>query len=153
MSATTAGSAKKASMRVLLPGRNHLFRGCGWGLQQLALKSTTFDGAVHAAFFRSIGFPPPASSAGLLTCGCGSCAWYTTDAGISLIVERMVGHVMGADVVPHLLFTPICQRIDLHQPTVCVVEFDFVNRSAGTRLIAPEPSHPGIEGGEHAIQG
>src|SRR5690554_1394947 len=75
--------------------------------QQIALVQATF-------FFRFI-FPPPATLALVLTGINRPGAGLAANGNKTALVQRVIGHFIGADIVPHLLRAPIGQRIKLGQ--------------------------------------
>src|SRR5262245_14726291 len=109
------------------------------------LESASFNRAVHATLVRGTLFPPPASSAMVLPRLHRTSAGRAADAGVTQIIERMVRHVVRTDIIPHLIFSPVGQGVDLHNAAMVMVEFDFANVGAGGPLIATEPRHPGVK--------
>src|SRR5581483_9498042 len=109
---------------------------------KLVLETTGLDSAVHAAFLGRSGLPPPSPRPRVVTFAHRAGAGRATDGLVALVVERVVGDVVGADIVPHFGFGPIGQRRELHYPAVIVIDFDLADIGAGRPLIAPEPRHP-----------
>ena len=58
---------------------------------------------------------------------------------------------MLANVLPHLLRTPVGDGIDLHQ-TKFVVPFDFACAGAGRGLVAPDARDPRLQLAQLALQ-
>src|SRR5579863_8966795 len=67
-----------------------------------------------------------------------------TDAWIIAIVQRVVGHIVRADVVPHLRRSPVRDRIQLHQAKFRV-PFKLFCICACGRLIAADACYPGLQ--------
>src|SRR5262249_54182328 len=85
--------------------------------------------------------PPPAA---LVRSGDNAAsARRASDAGITVVVERVVRQLMSHDVVPHLTASPGGQRINLDQ-SVTRVPFDDADVGARRRLIASERRNPGV---------
>ena len=91
--------------------------------------------------------PARSSSPGVDRPGAGP----ATDARISLIVQRIVGHVFGQDAVPHVPLRPGGQGADLHQAEF-LVPADDRRVGAGGALVAAHAGRPGVETGRHAVQ-
>ena len=69
------------------------------------------------------------------------------DAGIIAVVQRVVGKVMSADVLPNFFRSPIGQRIDLHH-TKLHVPPELAGTGALRRLIAADGGEPGAQLGQ-----
>src|SRR5690349_21133300 len=69
----------------------------------LVLEAARFDHAMHAALLRPILLPPPAAGAGIGARLDRPRARRATNALVALVVQRVVRHVVVADVVPDLL--------------------------------------------------
>src|SRR5438552_13506106 len=94
---------------------------------QLVLETTGFDGAMHAALFRAVFFPPPAARPGIRAGLHGAGARGAADALVALVVERVVRDAVVADVVPHLFVGPVGQRVDFDDAAVVVVQLDLAD--------------------------
>src|SRR5207245_7624652 len=68
-------------------------------------------------------------------------AMRATDARIILVVQRIIGHVVGADIFPDLLPIPVRDRIELHQ-TKFRVPFQLSRSSTRGCLIAANTCNP-----------
>src|SRR5215813_6334451 len=99
------------------------------------LEPTGFDGAMHATLFWGSFFPPPASRAMVFPWLHGAGAGGTADAGVTTIIKRVVRHIVRTDVVPHLVLSPIGQRVDLDDAAMVMIEFDLANVRASGPLI------------------
>src|SRR3954470_16081161 len=88
----------------------------------------------------------PASGAAVFPRQYGAGAMGASDAGVVLVVQRVIGHVMLEDVVPDVLLGPVSQRVHLHQLEF-VVPLNFACVGAGAALLAADGRDPGIEGG------
>src|SRR5271154_1534032 len=97
---------------------------------------------MHAAFFGRARLPPPSARASVLALGYGARAWRASYRLVALVVELVVGHVVGADVVPHLVIRPIGQGSELYDTSVVVIDFDFADVRARRPLVAPESRDP-----------
>src|SRR5579885_2931624 len=106
------------------------------------LEAAGFDRAVHPAFLRRTGFPPPPAGAGVLAFANGARARSASNRLVALVVEGVIGNVVGADVIPDLVFGPIRQRRELHDSAVVVVNFDLPDIGTRRPLIAPKPRYP-----------
>src|SRR5713226_9105885 len=105
------------------------------------LETAGLDCAIHPAFLGCACLPPPSPRTSVFA---RARAWRASDGGITLVVERVVGNVVGADVVPDLVVGPIRKRRQLHDPAVVVVDFDLANIRARRPLFAPEPRYPSV---------
>ena len=65
--------------------------------------------------------------------------------GYPSIVQLVVGNAMAPDVIPHLPFAPVGQRVDFEK-SVCLIPFDYFQRAPGYRLLFPQSGDPGIQG-------
>jgi hypothetical protein len=86
-------------------------------------KTARLNGAVDAALFGGIDFPPPTPCPIVLAWLNGTGARGATDAGVTLVVKRVVRDAILADVIPNLFLRPIRQRIDLDDAAMVVVQF------------------------------
>src|SRR4029434_11009957 len=66
-----------------------------------------------------------------------------SDAGVTVVVKRVVWQFVSHDVIPDLAARPGGQRIDLDQ-AVSRVPLDYADVGARRRLIAPERGDPGV---------
>src|SRR3954454_7116242 len=112
---------------------------------QLVLEAAGLDRAVDAALLRRIRLPPPASGAQVLAGLRGPRARRAADRGVALVVERVVGQVVLAHVVPHLVLGPLGERVELHYRTVVVVDLDLADVAACRPLVAAQPGDPRVE--------
>src|SRR5258708_37932389 len=79
---------------------------------KLVLEPTGLHRAVHPALLGTILLPPPATGAGVGARFNRAGARRTTDTLIPLLVQRVEGHIVFVDVVPHRFVGPVRQRID-----------------------------------------
>ena len=92
---------------------------------------------------------PERGSSSSATCpGAGSAA----DRLEALVVQLVVGHVVGADIVPDLFVGPVGQRREFDDAAVVVIDFDLADIRARRPLVAPEPCHPGVVIHQRAAQ-
>lgn len=89
-------------------------------------------------------FPPPSSRSDILARLHGACAGLAANAGVSLIVELVIGYAMLMDIVPHLLLSPLDERIHLDK-SVHVVPFHEVHVLTSHALLSSQPAHPYVE--------
>src|SRR3954470_19045977 len=89
----------------------------------------------------------PAARAGVLAGARLPGAVGAADRGIALIVERVVGNVVLADVIPDLLLRPVRERIELPEPEA-LVPGEFGGLGAGLRVRAADSGDPEVDGGE-----
>src|SRR5688572_72934 len=73
------------------------------------------DAGMQSALPRLGLFPPPATGALVFSGEDGSRAGCAPDTGELLVMQRIVGNLAGADVLPDLLLGPLQQRADLVQ--------------------------------------
>src|SRR5204863_6353410 len=106
---------------------------------------------LHSAFARFPDLPPPAPGAHVLSSDSGPGAGRAADGAVALVVERVVGHFEGADVLPHLVFAPVGERIELDDPALGV---EFLEFQIGARdgLLAALAGDPGFLAPERAIE-
>lgn len=95
--------------------------------------------------FAMIGiFPPPSPRSDILAGLHGACAGLTANAGVALVVELVIGYAMLMDIVPHLLLSPLDERIYLDK-SVHVVPFHEVHVLTGHALLTSQSAHPHVE--------
>src|SRR4029079_19739653 len=96
--------------------------------------------------------PPPAAGAdvfaGLDRAGAGR----ASQARIALVVQRVVGDLVRAHVVPGLRLRPLHERVHLHDAAVAMVDLDRGQDRARDRLLAAQAGAPGVEGRERAVE-
>src|SRR6266498_3134194 len=115
---------------------------------QLVLEAAGLDRAVDAALLRGVRLPPPAAGAVGLAGTNRARARCAADRCVALVVERVVGHVVLAHVVPDLVLRPLGEWVQLHDRAVVVIDLDLADVRARRPLVAPKPSDPGVERGE-----
>ena len=96
--------------------------------------------------------PPPAARTDILARLDGTGAGLAADAWVAPVVELVVGHVVLADVVPHLLFGPGDEGVDL-QELVLLVPLYGLHVLSGDALVAAQTANPGIESPEGTAEG
>ena len=67
------------------------------------------------------------------------------DRRVALVVERVVGHVVLAHVVPDLVLRPFGERVELDDRAVVVVDLDLADVGARRPLVAAQAGDPGVE--------
>src|SRR5216684_1147754 len=112
--------------------------------RQFMLEPAGLDCAIHPAFLGCACLPPPSPRTSVFARSGRARAWCASDGRITLVVERVVGNVVGADVVPDFVVGPIRKRRQLHDPAVVVVDFDLADIRARRPLFAPEPRYPSV---------
>src|SRR4030095_5134315 len=70
---------------------------------------------VQPTLLECLFLPPPATLTLVLAGVHRPRAWLATDRHEATIVEHVVGHVVLADVRPHLLGCPVGDRVELHE--------------------------------------
>src|ERR1700682_6383115 len=108
-------------------------------------------GSTQRAFLVIRAFPPPAARTNVLTRKDRARARRATDAGITAIVQRVVGNCVIANVGPDLVLAPIGQRIELAYRVRRVDLLDF-DRATRHRLRAPLAGDPGASSGKRPSQ-
>src|SRR5215470_13075370 len=123
-----------------------------YGWQKFRSDPFALASHVQAAFFGFGIFPPPASGTEVFSRPYRARAGRAANAGVALVMKTIVGDVVLADIVPHLVMGPIDQRIDLHEVAVFPIQFDLPGLRARYRLLAPQAGHPGIQSAEGPLQ-
>ncbi len=108
---------------------------------------------MDAALLWGILLPPPATGAEILTWLGGAGARDAANAGVALIVQGVVGHIVRPDVVPDFLVGPVGQWADFCQAAVVVINLDLVDVGPTGPLLSPQPSDPGVQFFQHAPKG
>src|SRR4029077_1832509 len=98
--------------------------------RQLMLEAAGLDRAVHPAFLGRAALPPPAARARIGTRPQRARARCASDRLETLVVERVVRNLVGADVVPDLFFGPVGHRRELYDSAVVVIDFDLADIGA-----------------------
>ena len=88
--------------------------------------------------------PPPAPGTHILTRLNGACTGFATDTGVASIMQLVIRDMMLLDIVPHLLFRPRDERIDLDE-LVYLVPLDHLHVLARHTLLSAQTSYPGIK--------
>src|SRR6478672_4383667 len=109
---------------------------------QLVLEAARLDRAVDPALLRSVRLPPPAARAKILALLGRARARPAADRRLALVVERVVGQLVLAHVIPHLVLRPLRQRVELDDRAVIVVDLDLADVAARRPLVAPEARDP-----------
>src|SRR3989338_1153607 len=65
-------------------------------------------------------FPPPSAGTNIFADGDGAGARCTTQAGVELVMQFVVGHIVLPDVSPHILVRPSQQRIEFLQAEISI---------------------------------
>ncbi len=113
---------------------------------------------VKTAFFAGYFLPPPTAFAFVLIGQHGPGAGLTADTDISFFVQGVIGHIVFADIGPHLGGGPGGERIELDQTMVdCGKDIVLLNDwkgGAGSRtLVTALARNLGLQGVELAPQG
>src|SRR4051812_31827218 len=112
---------------------------------QLVLEAAALDRAVDPALLRRVRLPPPAAGAARLAGLDRPRARGAADRGEAAVVQRVVGHVAFAHVVPDVLLVPFGQRIELDDRAVVVVDLDLADVRAARPLVAAQPRDPCVQ--------
>src|SRR5437867_684347 len=106
-------------------------------------RETVVGRHVQSAFARFPDLPPPAPGAPVLSRDRRPGAGRAADGTVALVVERVVGHLAGADVLPHLVLGPVGERIELDDAARGV---EFLELQIGARdgLLAALARDPGF---------
>src|SRR5205814_2356908 len=112
---------------------------------QLVLEPAGLDRAMDAALLGRARLPPPAAGARLLARRDGARAGSAADRGVSALIQRVRGNVVLAHVVPDLFLGPLCQRVELDDGVVVVVDLDLADVGARGPLVAAQARDPGVE--------
>jgi hypothetical protein len=95
---------------------------------------------MQTALFGFRFFPPPSPGALVFPSLDRAGARGAADTWKAPIVQFVVRHFMGGDIIPHLPMHPIRQGIDLDDIAVLAIDFDFARLRAGDRLLGADPS-------------
>src|SRR5213082_878996 len=99
---------------------------------------------VKAALLDLVGLPPPAPGALVLTRLRRSRAGRAADGCVAAVVQRVVGHLVFADVIPDLVLGPQRQRRDLaHARVLRIRRYDLRLRTR-RRLLPAQTRDPGV---------
>src|SRR6478672_9431417 len=96
---------------------------------------------MQAAF--GLGQAAPAPRAVVFTDADGTSAGPAADARVTLVVKRVIGHVVFGDKRPDFLLRPIGQRADFHQAEFLVPADDWGVCPIGA-LVAADGAGPGV---------
>src|SRR5262249_3213341 len=112
--------------------------------------------AVQTTFLAGRVFPPPATASLVLMWSDGTCAGFAADTDVARIVQRVVRHIIRADVTPHVCGTPRRQRIELRDAVIdrreCRIVLLGWHVDSSDALVAALPGDPCIEPREVAAQ-
>src|SRR4051794_20451285 len=92
---------------------------------KLVLETAALDRAVDPALLRCVRLPPPAARAARLARRSRPRARRAADRLVAAVVERVVGHLALAHVLPDLVLRPLGERVELHDRAVVVVDLDL----------------------------
>src|SRR5438552_4089661 len=113
--------------------------------RQFVLETAGLDRAMHPALLGCPRFPPPAARARVCLRGYRAGARAASNGFVTLVVQLVVGNVVGADVIPHLFISPVGQRRKFDDAAMIVVDLDLADIRAGGPLIAAQARNPGVE--------
>jgi hypothetical protein len=100
-------------------------------------KSASFNWAMNSAFLWCVHLPPPSPCPVVFARLDWAVARCATDAGVALVVERMVRDIVFADVVPNFFLRPIGEGVDFDYASVIVVKFHLFDVRSRCPLLAP----------------
>src|SRR5687768_4166707 len=95
--------------------------------------------------------PPPSSGAFVFAWLNRARAGSASNARISAVMQSVIGHIVLANVRPHIVVRPVDKRIHLHE-LVAFVPLDFVHGGACDRLFPPKACNPRVEPRQGASQ-
>src|SRR5690606_23734276 len=107
---------------------------------------------MQAAFLGRSLLPPPAAGARMFPRPDRARTGVAANGGIALVVQRVIGNVLGADYGPYLRVVPRRQGVVLLQAEGVVV-LGLGQIDAGNGLIAMLAGEPGAVAGQDAAQG
>ena len=91
---------------------------------------------MKAALLVQLTFPPPPTGTDILSGFYGPGTWLTANAGKSPVMQKIIGNIILFDIIPHLLFGPVYQGIDLKQSVVGIPLHHLIKKP-GDRLVFP----------------
>src|SRR5690242_8393371 len=100
---------------------------------------------LHVDAALGFGEPGPAAGAQILAGAGLARARTAANAGVALVEQRVVGHLVGVDVAPHIALGPVGQRVDLQQ-VMARAPLNQLGAGAGGRLVAADAADPGAVG-------
>src|SRR3990172_10505134 len=98
-------------------------------------------------------FPPPPPGPDVLPGLDGPGAWGASDAGVSQVVEGVVGDVVCPDVIPDLRQRPVGERVQFEDAPMGLIALDLWDRDARHRLLPAQAGDPCFESPERPPQG
>src|ERR1700731_361372 len=104
--------------------------------RQFMLEAAGLDRAVHPALLGRARLPPPSSRPRVVALGHRARARRASDRPVAAGVKRIVGDVIGADVIPDFGLGPIGERRELYDRAVIVIDFDLSDIGARSPLVA-----------------
>src|SRR5690606_23739725 len=110
------------------------------------------SGSVQATFLFAGIFPPPPSSAEILTFAHGAGTWRTSNAGKSLVMQWVVRYVVGLGEAPYFLQRPVVDGMKFDQ-LMGFVPFHLGHVLAVVRLLCPDPGDPAGHPCQRPVQG
>src|SRR5258706_1196112 len=139
------GPAGRRARRAACAGPRSCFAR-GGGAHETAVRSN-----VQPAFARFPDLPPPAPGANVFARDGGAGAGRAADGTVALVVERVVGHLEGADVFPYPVLAPVGKWIEFRD-TPHAVEFLEVQIGAADGLLPALSGDPGFLAFERALE-
>src|SRR5271155_1986212 len=83
----------------------------------------------------------PAARSRILAAGYGARAMRAANARIAPVMKGVIRHIMGADVAPDLIGSPVGNRVDLYQAKFCI-PFNFARSRPRGSLVAANARDP-----------
>src|ERR1700730_6580867 len=120
--------------------------------RQLMLEAAGLDRAVHPALLGCARLPPPSPCPRVIALGDRARARRASDRPVAAVVKRIVGDIVGANIIPYFGLGPIGERRELYDRAVIVIDFDLADIGARRPLVAAKSCDPGVEVYQRAPQ-
>src|SRR6478736_7384923 len=111
------------------------------------------DARLQAAFLGIRILPPPAAGAAVGARLHGTRAGCTADAGVALVMQRVVRQLARADVIPDVVVGPVEDGADLGDAAIGRVHFHRLRQRARDRLFMPHAGDPCAGTGDGTAEG
>jgi hypothetical protein len=108
---------------------------------------------MESALFVLRRFPPPAASSDILAWLDRTGARFAADAGKALVVKLVIRETALFNVLPHLIYGPTGERVQLEDASVRFVNFYERELGSGNGLLPSESGDPSVGIGEGSSQG